>query len=250
MPRFELEVAIALAASVPCSLLLWFITRPEEHKIQLPTHTEGDEPLAKDPFDVTKPDDLMDGYPINEEVFWAKVCVVFCSFLRRKVFTLAQMRLWKTVLAIVFAAILIIQSVCLGWSIVEEDRKDIIIYALQVFFAFYNFCVAVRSIRQINPYHTHSVTLLFALTMLTATLLITIAILPTSPVPSASMVQATTPKALWYITLALYCISAVIAITMPTGPLLHFPSERIYSEKTIQSTTTKYADNVCGVVGK
>lgn len=73
MPRFQLEVAIALAASVPCSLLFWFIARPTEPQIELPTHAEGDEPLQKDPFDVTKPEDIVDGYPIKEEAFWAKV---------------------------------------------------------------------------------------------------------------------------------------------------------------------------------
>lgn len=161
------------------------------------------------------------------------------------------MRLWKTCLSILFAAILAIQSVCLGWSIVERNEKAIIIYALQAVFAFYNFCIALLSVRQTNPYHTHSIWHLFGLTSWATTLLVTAAILPSSPIPSTSMVLLFgTPIELWYTALALYSISCIIVLTIPTGPALHFPSDRIYSEKIIQMTTSKYEDNVCGVTGE
>ena len=142
------------------------------------------------------------------------------------------------------------QAVCLGWSIMQGHNNIIIIYALQTFFAFYNFCVAVRSVTQRNPYHTHSIIHLFGLMFWATTLLVTTAILPSTPMPSTSSIYFGVPNILWYITLAFYCVNFIIATTLPLGPPLHYPSERIYSDKTLQNTTSKYEDNVCGVTGE
>jgi len=53
----------------------------------------------------------------------------------------------------------------------------------------------------------------------------------------------------FYATFAIYVVLLVIAVTRPLGPKLHFPSERIYSEKTIMAITNKDEENVCGLVG-
>ena len=34
---------------------------------------EGEEGLLRDPFDVTEPEDLVDGQPVDEERFWNRV---------------------------------------------------------------------------------------------------------------------------------------------------------------------------------
>jgi len=75
MPRFQFEIAIVLAVSIACSLAVFYLTRPEEGKIQLPTHVESSEEAyhGPDPFDVTKPEDIIDGYPIGADAFWARV---------------------------------------------------------------------------------------------------------------------------------------------------------------------------------
>jgi hypothetical protein len=68
MIRFQLEIAVALFASVLGSLIVSYFTRPQDGKIQLPIHAS--ESLERDPLDVTTPDDIIDGYPIDEEKFW------------------------------------------------------------------------------------------------------------------------------------------------------------------------------------
>jgi len=50
-------------------------------------------------------------------------------------------------------------------------------------------------------------------------------------------------------TFAIYVVFLVIALTRPLGPKLHFPSERIYSEKTVMAIMNKDEENVCGLVG-
>jgi hypothetical protein len=73
MFRFQLEIAGFLAASAGASAItFWVSKRTENGKIQLPLHEDEDQ--GRDPFDVTSPMDFVDGYPIEEAKFWAKVC--------------------------------------------------------------------------------------------------------------------------------------------------------------------------------
>ncbi|KAG6898155.1 hypothetical protein C0995_009950, partial [Termitomyces sp. Mi166 len=76
MPQFQLEVCIVLAAAALGSGGLLYLSGHREGKIQLPIHatTEApaDEILVHDPFDVTTPEDAVDGHPINGDVFWVK----------------------------------------------------------------------------------------------------------------------------------------------------------------------------------
>ena len=78
MIRFQLEIAVVLAASVLSSIIVSYWTRTKEGKIQLPVH--ANESLARsdgrDPFDVTTPDDIIDGYPIDEEKFWREARLI------------------------------------------------------------------------------------------------------------------------------------------------------------------------------
>ena len=85
MPSFQLEVGIVLCccALFSASVFLWQ-RRPEEGAVKLPIH--NDEELdgaieSDDPFDVTKPEDVIDGYPIREEEFWRKVRRKSISFV-------------------------------------------------------------------------------------------------------------------------------------------------------------------------
>ncbi|KAJ7641019.1 multidrug resistance-associated ABC transporter [Roridomyces roridus] len=71
MPPYELElpVAISLASLASCSAILLVLNRwrsSGEGKIRLP---ERDAQA----FDVSEPEDLVDGYPIDEEGFWVQV---------------------------------------------------------------------------------------------------------------------------------------------------------------------------------
>jgi hypothetical protein len=75
MPVYQLEIAIALAAAAAGSLALFAFNFPHEAKIQLPIgdelHAHGQ---AHDPFDITKQEDRVDGYPIKAAEFWDRVC--------------------------------------------------------------------------------------------------------------------------------------------------------------------------------
>jgi hypothetical protein len=77
MFRFQLEVAIALVTSAFSSLGRSIFTgKKAEGTIQLPVHVEEDQhDTLHDPFDVTKPEDVVHGYPIDAEGFWTRVCV-------------------------------------------------------------------------------------------------------------------------------------------------------------------------------
>ncbi len=57
------------------SLVISYCTRKNsEGSIQLPVYNDRDDQHGgHDPFDITKVEDLIDGYPIDAEAFWNKV---------------------------------------------------------------------------------------------------------------------------------------------------------------------------------
>lgn len=75
MPQYQLEVAILLAVIATCSLAIFALSQPKDGQIKLPIHDDGYEHGTQpDPFDVTKPEDIIDGYPLDERAFWMTVC--------------------------------------------------------------------------------------------------------------------------------------------------------------------------------
>ena len=72
MLRFQLPISIALVASVVTSLITFYFTQTKEGTIQL--SITANEKNEHDIFDVIKPEDVTDGYPIEEENFWTIVC--------------------------------------------------------------------------------------------------------------------------------------------------------------------------------
>ena len=81
MPGFEFEFAVVLGASLLVSFCVFLLTWPKEGQIKLPTYrhfAEDDEDSpelegVRDPFDITNPADMTDGFTIGEENFWKKV---------------------------------------------------------------------------------------------------------------------------------------------------------------------------------
>ncbi|KAH8087167.1 multidrug resistance-associated ABC transporter [Cristinia sonorae] len=237
MPDFQLPVAVTLATSAVCSLGLYALSGSKEGKIRLPTATQdaGEEPL-KDPFDVTKPEDIVDGVPLDEEAFWAR------------------MRLRKVILASVFALILVLQAISIGWAIIEEETSRIIVQSLYAAFALYLLLITAFAVNKEYSAHSLAIIHLSALTFIATSLLGTVSLIPSNPMPVTKAVVLFTvtvsiPTALWHASTGLYLVSVFIAATTPCGPALHYPSERIYSEKTLMKVTSKYEDNVCGVTG-
>lgn len=153
---------------------------------------------------------------------------------------------------VLLASVVAVNASSLGWSIASNHTRSIIIGVLQTVFSLYLLILAGRSIKQ-NDVHSHTETVVHitALSIVATALFFTAAILPSTPPVTASITKedVNAPPGLWYATLALYTLVFVISITTPLGPKLHFPPERIYSEKTIMATTNKDEENVCGVVG-
>lgn len=158
------------------------------------------------------------------------------------------MRLWKLGMSVLLGVVLAIQAVGLGWSIAEDDRQNIAVYALQIAYALYTLILSVRAVNQTHSKHAHSIIHLSALNFFATVLLGITAILPAKPLPVISVTsESTAPWGLWYAVSALYAVCTAIAATTPRGPPLHFPSSKIYSDKTLMQITSTYEDNVCGI---
>lgn len=95
MLAYELHVSITLLVGLLISAVVFYQSRPKRIELEISGNyepLEGDEPSLdgdprdRDVFDIVKAEDMIDGYPINEAEFWAKVCLpfrtitVWCSF--------------------------------------------------------------------------------------------------------------------------------------------------------------------------
>ncbi|KAJ7485641.1 multidrug resistance-associated ABC transporter [Mycena latifolia] len=227
MPLYQLEIAVALAISASFSGGFLFLNRPVEGKIQLPLHADAN--TYEDPFDVTKPEDVIDGYPIDGDAFWLKI--------RRR----------KIILCALLAAIVGLQAASLTLSLVNrEETAPVATYALHLGYALYLFCVAAFAVNRTDvQVHSESIWHLAALTTLPAFCMSFTAILPSGPViANVEIIQR-----LWYAILAIYIVACVGAWTTPLGPPLHYPPSVIYSPKVVAAMTNTDAENVTGVVG-
>jgi hypothetical protein len=77
MPSFQLPVAVTLAFSALFSLAVRSLSASEWGKIALPVTLNDPLEPRSDPFDVTSPEDIIDGEPINETSFWLNVRSLF-----------------------------------------------------------------------------------------------------------------------------------------------------------------------------
>ncbi|KAF9548180.1 multidrug resistance-associated ABC transporter [Agrocybe pediades] len=230
MPPFQLEISILLVAGAAASLVVFLLNRTKEGKVQLPTHVEVlEEPVFHDAFDVTKPEDVTEGYPIDPENFWHK------------------MRWRKGFLSVLLALSLSISSVSLGWSIVDADTSSIVLYALHVAFDLYLFVVSVRSVYQ-DTMDSHSESIIHLSILLTAVfaLLTFTEILPAEPFTTTTE-DSRVLTILRLVKLSLYGVAWIGCVTTPLGPRLHYPPSDIYSEKTVQAITNMDEENVCGI---
>jgi len=80
MPVLQFETALVLASSAAFSALIFSRQRPTNTEIELPKpyqrfSVDSVEQLEglRDPFDVTVPEDIVDGEPIDGDKFWAGV---------------------------------------------------------------------------------------------------------------------------------------------------------------------------------
>lgn len=71
MPELQFQVAVVLVACWVLSALLLIVVTYDESKVRLPQSVQDNS--LQDPFDVTKPEDIVDGEPVDEVRFWARV---------------------------------------------------------------------------------------------------------------------------------------------------------------------------------
>lgn len=79
MPPYQLLLAEALVGAAAISGLALFFAHSQQRKIRLPTTQDTglvDDVNQDDPFNVTKPEDFIDGEPIDEDAFWFKVSII------------------------------------------------------------------------------------------------------------------------------------------------------------------------------
>ncbi|KAI0720942.1 ATP-binding cassette transporter [Cerioporus squamosus] len=231
MAEYQLHVAISLAAGLVTSIAVLCLAGPRKTTIELPTSVDGNSSLLRDPFDVTKPDDLVDGIPIDADGFWSRV--------RRR----------KLALSFLLAVVLAVECIRLGQSVAQRTRLSVAVYGLHVAFALYTVLLSVYAISRTGSEHAHAITHLSALTALATALCTLIAILPSTPLPATSsfFISDAVYAHLWYVAYALYAAALGVASTTPRGPKLHFPPEEIYSDKGSMRITSKNEDNVSGI---
>jgi hypothetical protein len=163
------------------------------------------------------------------------------------------MKLRGTLLAIAFVVVVTLQTVSLGYAASFSSSTTTVTYLLHVLFAIYLSILAVQSVGKYTiGSHIRNVIHLSVLSTLTFALLGVTALLPRDPTSISAPTEDSQPhflQVIWYVVLALYGLSTVVAVTTPLGPPLHFPVSRIYSEKTVAAITNQAVDNVSGATG-
>ncbi|KAL5499202.1 hypothetical protein ACEPAH_1720 [Sanghuangporus vaninii] len=230
MPRFQLEVDIVLCCAALLSAVIYVVqSRPKEGAVKLPIYEDSelnDAAEFDDPFNVTKPEDVIDGYPIREGEFWSKI------------------RMRKLLLSAVLTSLVIVQTVNFGWTVVADgSARDIAASILHTAFSLYVLIISVTAVGHSEKiWHGRLTVHLASLSTAALVLLVAITILP-------SQVEWNPAQRItWYTSLALWFLAFWLSARMKRGPALHFPSDRVYSEKIFSGTTTFAEDNVCGIV--
>ncbi|KAJ4488652.1 multidrug resistance-associated ABC transporter [Lentinula lateritia] len=232
MARFQLEIALALAVLIAASLFHLVINRQKDGKIQLPVNATESEQSPPDAFDVTTTEDFLEGYPIDEEIFWKKL------------------RIRKGLLCFLLVVILVLQSVQLS---VSGEHGELAERLINICFAAYLTILSARSVRQDTvELNSQSIVHLTVLLTVASVTLGVSAILPNTPPLTAFEYSEETiseSTKIWYASVSLYVMACFIAFTTPRGPSLHFPYDSIYSEKTVSARTNTEKENVTGVYG-
>lgn len=239
-PQYQLFASSALDIIAGSSAIIFVISQPK--RLELPTSEDNDErarsanETQKDPFDIVSRDDVIDGYPLDEDTFWAKT----------KVSKLAQ----------ITAISLALASVCghVGWSIANNDflgwNASLLPLCLQVAFLVYLLGLSGYLL------HTKDISTHWSLTIHTSilsvcgmTALFIAKVLPHTP---RFATQSETPRnvenVLEWLVIFLLCVSTALASTIPRAPAVYFPPERVYLLKSLDSLAPGNRDNVVGEV--
>jgi len=141
-----------------------------------------------------------------------------------------------------------INASSLGWFITSAETDRILSALFQTSFSLHLLVLTSLSVHQRDvASHTRSIIHITSLATVVTSLFCVASIMPSSTLGGISSREIRRDD--FYATFTIYVVFLVIAVTRPLGPKLHFPSERIYSEKTVMAITNKDEENVCGLVG-
>lgn len=155
------------------------------------------------------------------------------------------------ILTVTAACIVALSTGCLGYAIANGERDFAAIYSVYVCFATYLLIICGLSLNQSSAdSHCRSILHVIVLSTIAVTAMGASAIIPFTTSPATSSVNdEPAVQIIWYTVLVLLTLMDTAALTTRLGPPLHYPPEKIYSEKTVIGITNPDLDNVCGMVG-
>ena len=153
------------------------------------------------------------------------------------------MRRRKVFLATVLGALSVLQTVSIGWALAADETVSVVLAtAFHVLYALYNFVLSVIFIGYSDDrWHKSFTVHLAALTTTAVLLLSAISILP------GALPSEPAQRAMWFTSLGLWIVAFWLAVHTRRGPPLHYPPERVYAAKTLETRTNFTEDNVCGI---
>ncbi|KAJ7065639.1 multidrug resistance-associated ABC transporter [Mycena amicta] len=181
---------------------------------------------AEDPLDVMTSTDLLDGYPIQEDAFWAKMKV------RKK---------------LAFGVALQLVLLQIANLLVGPGPETI----LHLTFALYVLAVTFTAISR-QTVHTHTAALwhLSLLNLFAAGCLGFGLLRPEGQEPVVVNDTAVSLEHGFKLgAFACYVVLTGLLATTPCGPALYYPPEAIYSDKMFHETERKEESNVAGIYG-
>ncbi|KAG9120665.1 hypothetical protein FRC07_003764 [Ceratobasidium sp. 392] len=231
-------VSRCLAASVVISFVAFCSTQPK--RIQLPTSDgtlipDSTEQSQSDLFDIAKPEEVIDGTPLDEDEFWVKPS----PKVRRR-------KLIQTCI-LTFGLIFACGEIGLFiWTKSGEDKRETFFHATEVVFLAYLVILSSISIPTTDvPLHWSHVIHLSILSAIGFALYLLAVVLPTGPRLETSDIKLSgVQPILHYSVISLLGISTLIGVIIPRAPKLHFPPELVYQLNTLDLSAPKSRDNV------
>lgn len=237
---YSLVASAAADVFAASSAIIFLFSRPK--RLELPTsgayeqneHMAGEE--HKDPFDIADREDVIDGYPIEEEKFWSQV----------KAMKLGQIVATSVALAVACGHI--------GWSITTRNLSawDMLLLPLylQALFLVYLLVLSACSLhtRDVSTHWSLTVHCSALSTFVLAALFIA-KVLPRTPRFSTQF-HGSSPveNTMDWLVLLFLSIVATISSTTNRAPPVYFPPERVYVLKSLDSLAPGTRDNVVGEV--
>ena len=147
--------------------------------------------------------------------------------------------------------IVALSAAVFGYAVANADLNYARICSIYPIFSTYLLVICALSLKgRMTDNHCRSILHITVLSTTAVTALGTSAIIPTSIAPAnTSVSEELLVQVILYTVLGLSMVMTITAITTRLGPALHYPPEKIYTEKTSMGITNPDQENVCGIVG-